>query len=172
MLSSVGNRFERAGLATPLLLAAVSALVLAAVLASQYVGGGRPCVLCITQRYPYVIAIVLGAVSALFYSNVMVRVLLMAVMTIGFLYGAGVGVFHSLVQIGLLASETNCGATVISSDRWQDAFSAPELAADIRCAEAAWSLFGLSMPAYNVLVSAGLAAISGLATWFGFSREA
>src|SRR3990172_10916502 len=52
-------RLDRLRLAPPLIVAA-GALALGTAFAAQYLGGLQPCILCLYQRYPYGVAIVLG----------------------------------------------------------------------------------------------------------------
>jgi disulfide bond formation protein DsbB len=62
--------------------AAASALIVGSALISQYGFGMHPCKLCITQRWPYAIAIVLGVALFLVHHKKQ-----MAMLLLGLLFG-------------------------------------------------------------------------------------
>ncbi|MBI1777382.1 MAG: disulfide bond formation protein B [Proteobacteria bacterium] len=151
--------------AVPSLVLAASALVLGTALASQYVGGLQPCVLCLYQRYPYWIAIALSvlALAAMrMPGGRRASAALVGLAGVGFLAGAAIALFHVGVEQHWWAGTAECGTTLPA------AASAAQLKAQllaqpvVRCDEVAWSLFGVSMAGFNVLVSLGLTAFAGL----------
>jgi disulfide bond formation protein DsbB len=146
------------------LIFAVSIVVLGAALLSQYVGGLEPCVLCLYQRVPYVLTIVLSG-AALAFATIMdneipamlVRVALF-VCAILFLIGAGTAAYHVGVEQGWWQGTEACSGPDLNS------LTAAELREQLlqtpvtRCDEVAWSAFGISMAGYNFIVSLFLAS--------------
>ncbi len=145
----------------PALIVAVSLGALAAALASQYWGGLQPCVLCYYQRYAYLGAIAFGLLGLIAGPRVEARRVAVALAGLAFLTGAAIAAFHVGVEQHWWRGTTECHAP---------AFDPNASIADLRkqllettfvpCDEVQWSLFGISMPGYNVLASLGLALAS------------
>ncbi len=158
-MSMLQQTLNRPGMA-PAIVAAVSAGALAAALTAQFVFGLAPCVLCIYQRYPYVIALVLGLAGIAMARRAGVQRLVLLGAGLAFLVGAGIAVFHDGVEQQWWRGTSGCHAPAGNLD-----MSLEELTQQLRdgarfvpCDEIPWSLFGISMAGYNALASALLAA--------------
>lgn len=144
---------------TPALILAASVATLGGAFLFQYVGGLAPCVLCIYQRYPYGVTIALSA-AALFLADGRARSIALLLCGVAFLAGAGIGVFHVGVEQHWWEGTAACtgGSGAAGS---LEALRAQIMAAPVvRCDQVAWSLFGISMAGYNVLISSALALFS------------
>lgn len=143
------------------LIALASALVLGAALLSQYVGGLQPCVLCVYQRWPYVATILLGLAAgwAVRRSRRAAGGLL-ALAGLAFLIGGGVAAFHVGVEQGWWQGTSSCGATGGAPASLADLKAQVLAAPVVRCDDVAWSLLGISMAGYNLLVSLALAGFA------------
>lgn len=117
----------------------------------QYLGGLHPCPMCLWQRWPHAAAALLGLILWF----VPLRLLcwpgaaIMAVST-------GLGVFHSGVERDWWEGPSTCTSgdiTGLSPDQLMEQILAAPL---VRCDEIAWTLFGLSMPNWNAIISLGL----------------
>ncbi len=149
-------------------LVALGVLVLAAgslagAYGSQYLGGHMPCILCLYQRVPLaVIAGLMLAVLLLPRPGRRWRWTLVSVAGLLYLGEAGLAGFHVGVEQHWWASIESCtdGAGTATT---VDALKA-ELMARPPCDQVTWRLFGLSMAAYNFLMSLALGvALIGLA---------
>ena len=149
----------------PAVVALASAMMLGGALLFQYVGGLAPCVLCIYQRFPYAIAIALSLTAlALAGRKEGVWLSRMFVYACGVLFLAGMAVaaFHVGVEQHWWEGTAECGIT--QAPRTLEELRAMlEAQPVVRCDEVAWSLFGISMAGYNVMVSALLAAFCVIA---------
>src|SRR5438105_7163834 len=139
----------------------------------QYGLGLKPCPLCLEQRYAYYFAVPL-AVMVLLGDHVGAsrKVLLAALIaiTLGMLYNAGLGVYHSGIEWKWWAGPQECSGSL-------DDLAAPggllerlQSISVVRCDEAAWRFLGLSLAGYNALISLALAAIAGWAAARGWQR--
>lgn len=138
-----------------LLAAAAGVAMLLAAFGFQHLGGLDPCVLCVYQRWPWLAVILLGAAAFVLGGN---RVLL-ALAVLALLVGAGIGGFHVGVEQQWWAGTAACGGQTGAAQTVED-LKRQLLATEVaRCDEVAWSLFGVSMAGYNVLLSTGLALI-------------
>jgi disulfide bond formation protein DsbB len=140
-----------------LLLASAGSLL--AAFFFQYVIGLQPCVLCIWQRWPYAAVIVMAGLILLAKPGPKARAALLALCGVAFLIGGGIAVFHVGVEQHWWTGTPGCG--VPASATSVDALRAQIMAAPVvRCDQVAWSLFGVSMAGYNILISLALAVVA------------
>ena len=141
-----------------LLAAAGSLGLLLGALAFQHLGGLAPCVLCIWQRWPHVAALIFAGLALWRGGRVWPMLAVLAALT-----SAGIGVFHFGVEQmwwdGLAQCSVNTLAGVSASDLLNTDIA---VGAPAACDKVAWSMFGLSMPGWNVLASTGIAGLWAL----------
>lgn len=148
----------------PILVFLGPTAVLGAALLSQYVGGLNPCPMCIWQRWPHAIAIALALIALLIGRRVG---LLYPLIALVLLVGAGIGAFHAGVEQGWWEGPTTCSGGDIGSLSTQDLINQIMTAEIVRCDEIPWSFLGLSMAAWNAVVSVILAAVA----WRAYSSS-
>ena len=149
-------------------LTSASVLALGTALASQYWGGLAPCVLCIAQRYPYAIVIVLGGIGFGLARRARVAAIIFATLAalaaLALLVNAGIAVYHVGVEQQWWAGSAGCtgatGAATVEAMRAQ-ILSSPI----VRCDVVAWSLFGISMAGYNAAAGVGLGVFAAAAAF-------
>ena len=134
-----------------------SSLVLGTALLSQYWGGLAPCELCLLQRWPWDVAIVISLVALLVGSRPAlpwIALVLALVFAVSIVFAS----YHVGVEQRWFAGPTACtasgGATTIEDMRRQILGTAPVL-----CDKVQWSLFGISLAGFNFLASLIMAAI-------------
>ena len=146
----------------PIVILAASLAVLAGAFAFQYLGGIEPCVLCIYQRFAYGATIALSAVALGFAVSGQRRALpwLLVVTALAFAVGAAIAAFHVGVEQHWWRGTAACGASGAVATTIEELRRQIMNAPIVRCDEVPWSLFGVSMAGYNVLMSAALATFS------------
>ncbi|MEA1072092.1 disulfide bond formation protein B [Sphingomonas sp. LY160] len=158
MLAPPGNQTASLGKARVLALV-VPGVLLGGALLSQFVGGLYPCEMCHWQRWPHVAALVLATIAV--FSPIQsprVRPLVLLAALVVAVSGA-IGVFHAGVEFGWWEGLTTC--TTSGATSLEDIMSVPL----VRCDQVQWSFLGLSLAAWNAIISfAGAAAIAVLAT--------
>mgnify|MGYP003650896995 FL=1 len=144
----------------PLIILAVgSAVALATAYGSQYLGGLNPCVLCLYQRIPHWIVLVVGCLAALPITQPRLRRPALMICGLALLAGAAIAGFHHGVEQQWWEGTNDCSAT-LNTGSFED-FRAQILNNPIvRCDEIPWSLFGLSMASYNFIVSLLLSVLA------------
>lgn len=151
------------------LLACLAAIVLATVYISQYGFGLEPCELCLAQRWPWWIALGLGLLGALFRSQPVVAKRLPFILALVFLAGAGIAGFHVGVEQGWWEGPTACSQ--LGSDATMNLDQLRDMVMSrvrtVPCDQPAAIILGLSMAAWNVLISLA-AAIYAL--WAGLKE--
>ena len=136
--------------------AAGSAALMIAALGFQHIGGLAPCQMCLWQRYPHVVAIGVGAIALLVPSA---GRLLAAIGLLAVLATAAISGFHAGVEQGWWEGITACAAGDITGLSTDDLLNRILEAPIVRCDEILWSLLGLSMAAWNMVISLGLAVL-------------
>ena len=127
----------------------------------QYAGGFAPCVLCIDERYPYGVAIAL-ALLAFALGDGRARGAVLALAALAFLVDAGIGGFHVGVERHWWEGTAACtGSVVAGGVHSLEALREQIMNAPVaRCDRIPWSLFGISLAGYNVLIALALAAFA------------
>ena len=133
----------------PWLVLLVSVAALAFAFISQYGFDLHPCQLCIYQRWPFAITIVLGAAALLWRDH---RKLFLAAIALTFVANAGIAGFHVGVEQGWWQGLSGCSAETGTATSLEELRKQIMSAPIVRCDEIAWSLFGISMAGYNVLL--------------------
>lgn len=133
----------------------VSIFALIGALTAQYGFDLRPCILCLIQRGPFVLAICLGLL-AYFWERA--RLTLIALSGVTFLINSGIAFFHSGVERKWWVGLTGC-TTPDMSGSIEELMKRIEETDVVRCDEIPWSFLGLSMANYNVFFCLGLGVL-------------
>ena len=146
-----------------LLAAAGSAGLLLGALAFQHLGDLAPCVLCIWQRWPHVVALVFAGLYLWRKSPSLAALAGLAALT-----SAGIGVFHVGVEAAWLEGLAQCSVNTLAGVSAEDLLNTDvTVGAPAACDKVAWSFLGLSMPGWNVIVSSFFAGL-----WLTAARKA
>jgi disulfide bond formation protein DsbB len=131
---------------------AASAIVLGTALLSQYWGGLAPCELCLMQRWPWTVAIVISLVVVLVGER---AGLAWVPLLLGLVFAVSVvmAFYHVGVEQHWFAGPTACtasegGAITLEQMKQQILGTAPVL-----CDRPAWTLVGVSLAGWNLLAS-------------------
>jgi disulfide bond formation protein DsbB len=125
--------------------------------------GYEPCRMCIWQRWPHAVAIAIGIVALAGLaprSSAWVGAVAAATT-------AAIGFYHAGVEIGWVPGPSSCtGGGTLAGLSGSDLLSTEIGEAVVMCDEVAWSFLGLSMAAWNGVLSLALAAL-----WVGAARR-
>ena len=142
----------------PIFVLVASAAVLGAALLSQYWGGLAPCELCLYERWPWAVAIVIAFVATMVGSR---PALPWTALLLGAVFAAGsvLAFYHVGVERHWFAGPSACtapegAATTIAALKAQLLQQQP-----VRCDEPAWSLFGVSLAGWNLVACVAMAGI-------------
>jgi disulfide bond formation protein DsbB len=131
-----------------------SAALLVGAFAFQYLGGLAPCPMCIWQRYPHVIAVIIGVLALAMPGRILPGLGAATAMV-----GAGLGLYHTGVERGWWDGPGTCSAGDIGNLSAEDLMAQIMSAPLVRCDEVAWSMLGLSMASWNAVASLALAGL-------------
>jgi disulfide bond formation protein DsbB len=139
----------------PLLLLIAAAAVVGGAWGFQVIGSLAPCELCLYERWPYY-AVIAAALVALVAGRRDATQALLVFSALVFLAGAGLGLYHVGVEQHWIAGPTACtgGAPAGSVEELRRRLLGQQV---VQCDEVQWSLFGLSLAAWNAVISLALA---------------
>ncbi|MCA8879215.1 MAG: disulfide bond formation protein B [Rhodobacteraceae bacterium] len=139
-----------------LLAAGGSAALLLGALGFQYLGGYPPCPICIWQRWPHLLAVLIG-VLALWQPAPLVIGLgaLCALAT------SAIGVYHTGIERSWWPGPDSCtgGGPDLGGLSGADLLSTKDVPRLVMCDQVAWQFAGLSMASWNAVFSALLVAL-------------
>jgi disulfide bond formation protein DsbB len=151
-----------------LVLLVASAALWGGALFFEHVVGLAPCELCLLQRWPHKIVIVLALIAA-FAGDRASTPWLLALCGAVLAAGAAIAFYHVGVEQHWFAGPTACTGTTQAAATVEDLKRQIMGQQPVRCDQIAWSLFGISMAGWNFLISAALASFAFLA--FARSRR-
>lgn len=130
---------------------------LAAALVAQYVFGLAPCILCIYQRWPFVVVGLL-AMLGLFLRPMRSRAGVLFLSAIAFAVNCGIAIFHVGVEQKWWKGTDACHLPDLSQATSTEEFMAMlEAAPTTPCDQIPWEFMGLSMAGMNVILCFAMA---------------
>lgn len=143
-----------------LIVLAASIVVIGGALLFQYVGGLQPCELCLLERWPYYGAIVVTGVALA--TGVPRPVWWVSLLALIFLGSTGLAAYHVGVEQHWIAGPTACTGGASGAKSAEELMKFLSEQQTTRCDEIQWSLAGLSLAGWNLVISLGLLAIAAL----------
>jgi len=136
-----------------------SAVALGGALVAQYGFGLKPCNLCLAQRVPFVLAglCALALLSPL--PSVRTGRLLLALAGLVFLVNSGIAFYHVGVEQHWWVSLV-CSGEPIGPLSVEDVLNQMSKPVEVRCDQPQWAWHGITMAAFNIVYSGGLALIT------------
>jgi len=144
-----------------MVVCALALITILSALAFEYVGGYAPCHLCLQERYAYYFAVPAAAIVFLMTSNWagLARVLL-GIVALAFAANVAMSVYHVGVEFKWWEGPTACTGGAAPGN-WQELAEQLRQTSVVRCDEPALTVLGLSLAAWNGIVSFALMAIAG-----------
>jgi len=132
----------------------------------ELVLGIKPCHLCLIGRMPHYAGIAV-ALLAVFITgrpspSKSIGRALLALLTLIFLTGTAIAVYHSGVEFGVFQGPTDCTGAIEKPVAIQDFLKQLETVKVVRCDEVAMRIFGLSLASWNAIISAGLTLLAAI----------
>ncbi len=116
-----------------------------------------PCKLCLQQRYPYYLAMMIAWIMAyVSYKHHHPRLthIILITLTVIFFISAIMGVYHAGVEWRLWAGPQDCGITTnINITQVNDFLKQLQQTRVVSCEDAAWRFLGVSLAGWNAVIS-------------------
>ena len=121
---------------------------LAAALYIEYVLGIKPCILCIYQRIPYAIALLIS-VCAFFINN---KKILLVILALTFIVSALISGYHVSIEKGFIEPIFSCTSDNINALEKEEILKSLNNIQP-NCKDVDFSLFGISLATLNLINS-------------------
>ena len=132
------------------LILLISIIALISAFFIEYILGHQPCNLCILERIPYFLAII---VILLNYKFIEFEKFFILFLTIIFLFGTVLSLYHLGIEQGLIQESLVCdlksGSNLLSKEEILKQLQEKS----VSCKDVTFKMFGLSLTSYNILVS-------------------
>ena len=128
----------------------VSIIALVSAFFIEYILGHQPCNLCVLERIPYFLAIVIVLFNFKFIQFEKIFILLL---TIIFLAGTILSLYHLGIEQGFIEESLVCdlksGSNLLSKEEILKQLQEKS----VSCKDVTFKIFGLSLTSYNILIS-------------------
>lgn len=152
----------------------VSVFMLAAAHAFERFMLLAPCPLCLKQREVYWAALTIAALAIAITRFVKSPRLVFpfnAVLALTFCVSLWIASYHVGVEWGVFELPKICASQATDVPKYATDVDLDKAYAIPTCDKVPWSLFGISMAGYNVLISFGLIIVSAIAAFRSFAKK-
>ena len=116
----------------------------------EYILGYQPCNLCILERFPYFLAIIVILFN---YKFSQFQKFSMLVLTIIFLVGTILSIYHLGIEQGFIQESLVCDLQNSSNLLSKEEILQQLQEKNVSCKDVTFKIFGLSLTTYNILIS-------------------
>jgi disulfide bond formation protein DsbB len=145
----------------------VSTIALVSAFFIEYILGHQPCNLCVLERIPYFLAII---VILLNYKFIRFERFFILLLSIIFLVGAILSLYHLGIEQGYIQESLVCdlknGSNLLSKEEILKQLQEKS----VSCKDVTFKIFGLSLTSYNILISL-LITISAGKIYFNYDKS-
>jgi len=135
----------------PFLIA--SAAIVGTALGSQYLGGLSPCELCLLERWPYYLAIIVAAFGFAARGHATPRYFAMWLIVLLFAASTCLAAYHVAVEQHWIAGPTACTGDIGQAASADELLKMLQARQPVQCDVVQWSIFGVSLAGFNLIAS-------------------
>ena len=133
----------------------------------EYILGHQPCNLCLYERIPYFLAILITLINYKYNKLEKYLILLLAII---FLIATILSLYHLGIEQGFIQESLLCdlekGANIVDKDEILKQLQQK----NISCKDVTFQIFGLSLTSYNIIISI-LLTITLIRFYFGYENS-
>ena len=150
-----------------ILILFVSFVALLSAFFIEYILGHQPCNLCILERIPYVIAIVIILLNYKFYQFEKIFLVLLVIV---FLTATILSVYHFGIEQGFIEESLVCDLKNGSEATSKEEILKQLQEQKVSCKDVTFKIFGLSLTTYNIVISI-LITINALKIYLNYAKS-
>ena len=151
------------------LLIIISIIAITSALIAEYIFNLQPCELCLKQRHPYYLIVVVSLI--IFFIPVFQKLFLYILIQLGTIYGIFYSVWHVGVENKLLKGPSGCTTGLSNSLNTADLKEQILNKQVISCDEVVWSFFGISAASLNTMILLFIFVINGLYIYKFYAKK-
>ena len=133
----------------------------------EYILGHKPCNLCILERIPYLLAIIIVLLN---YKFTQFEKFFILLLTIIFLAGTILSLYHLGIEQGFIKESLVCDLKTRSNLLSKEEILKQLQEKSVSCKDVTFKIFGLSLTSYNILISL-LITISAGKFYFNYDKN-
>ena len=149
------------------LILLISIIALISAFFIEYILGHQPCNLCILERIPYFLAIIVILLNYKFIEFEKFFILFLAII---FLFGTALSLYHLGIEQGFIQESLVCdlksGSNLLSKEEILKQLQEKS----VSCKDVTFKMFGLSLTSYNILIST-LITFSAGKIYFNYDKN-
>jgi len=123
----------------------------------QYILGHQPCNLCLIERIPYILTIVIILITLIFKRFVKTFLI---IITLVFISGTIISFYHFGIEQGFIKESLVCDLTNESNNLTKKALLRELKEKTVSCKDVTFKIFGLSLASINIIISLILSVIT------------
>tara|TARA_B100000965_G_C19036106_1_gene517449 strand:+ start:43 stop:525 length:483 start_codon:yes stop_codon:yes gene_type:complete len=135
----------------------ISIIALASAFFIEHVLGHQPCNLCVLERIPYLVAMIIILLN---YKFIHLEKYFILSLSLIFLVATGLSLYHFGIEQGFikesLVCDLNSGSNLLSKEDILKQLQQK----NVSCQDVTFKLFGLSLTSYNILISLVISIIT------------
>ena len=145
----------------------VSIIALVSAFFIEYILGHQPCNLCVLERIPYFLAIIIVLLN---FKLIQYERLFILLLTIIFLVGTILSLYHLGIEQGYIQESLVCdlknGSNLLSKEEILKQLQEKS----VSCKDVTFKIFGLSLTSYNIIISL-IITISAGKIYFNYDKN-
>ena len=145
----------------------ISIIALSSAFFIEYVLGHQPCNLCLLERIPYLLAIIIILLN---YKFIHFEKNFILVLTLIFLVATGLSLYHLGIEQGFIKESLVCDLNNGSNLLNKEDILKQLQQKNVSCQDVTFKIFGLSLTTYNILISL-LISISTAKIYFNYDKS-
>ena len=135
----------------------ISVIALASAFFIEYVLGHKPCNLCILERIPYLLAIIIILLN---YKITFLEKNFILALTLVFLIATALSLYHLGIEQGFIKESVVCDLNNGSNLLTKEDILKQLQQKNVSCQDVTFKIFGLSLTSYNILISLTISIIT------------
>ena len=153
-------------LITTKLVFVISIVALASAFFIEFVLGHQPCNLCILERIPYLLAIIIIILN---YKFIHLEKYFLLALALTFLVATALSLYHLGIEQGFIKESLVCDLNNESNLLSKEDILKQLQQKSVSCQDVTFKIFGLSLTSYNILISL-IISISTTKIYFNYDK--
>ena len=145
----------------------ISIIALSSAFFIEYVLGHQPCNLCLLERIPYLLAIIIILLN---YKFIHFEKNFILVLTLIFLVSTGLSLYHLGIEQGFIKESLVCNLNNESNLLSKEDILKQLQQKNVSCQDVTFKIFGLSLTTYNILISL-IISVSTAKIYFNYDKS-